>query len=348
MQAAKAALAAGVAWAVVGWWLHAPMAFMAPWAAIVLVESTVYRSLAHGLQQLAAIAAGTLVATACAMVLDSTLVAMALVLPVAVLLGNYRRLGNQGIYAATAALFVLTNGPVGVGAAGARIAEAVFGAVVGIAVNALIRPPLYLRDTRTALANAAREAEKLLGDVADGLARGRTDASEATDWHRRALRLERMVGEARSAVGWSRESLRGNPRRRSAASALLEQRYDDVLTVLDDVALHAAAVTRTVLEVSDREGGTRWPGAVISQSYADFLHRTAHALHLCTTARFTPEEDSGRPLREAVDDVRGTLDAVRQRLHEAAPDGPDDLATYGTLLSQARRLTDRLDHSSRA
>ncbi|MER6678498.1 aromatic acid exporter family protein [Streptomyces sp. NPDC000983] len=102
VQAAKAALAAGVAWAVVGWWLHAPMAFMAPWAAIVLVESTVYRSLAHGLQQLAAIAAGTVVATACAMVLDSTLVAMALVLPVAVLLGNYRRLGNQGIYAATA------------------------------------------------------------------------------------------------------------------------------------------------------------------------------------------------------------------------------------------------------
>ncbi|MER6678500.1 hypothetical protein [Streptomyces sp. NPDC000983] len=87
---------------------------------------------------------------------------------------------------------------------------------------------------------------------------------------------------------------------------------------------------------------------MISQSYADFLHRTAHALHLCTTARFTREEDSGRPLREAVDDVRGTLDAVRQRLHEAAPDGPDDLATYGTLLSQARRLTDRLDHSSRA
>ncbi|MER6678499.1 hypothetical protein [Streptomyces sp. NPDC000983] len=68
------------------------------------------------------------------------------------------------------------------------------------------------------MANAAREAEKLLGDVADGLARGRTDASEATDWHRRALRLERMVGEARSAVGWSRESLRGNPRRRSAAA----------------------------------------------------------------------------------------------------------------------------------
>ncbi|MFE6335820.1 aromatic acid exporter family protein [Streptomyces sp. NPDC057798] len=346
-QAAKAALAAGVAWAVVGWWLQAPMAFMAPWVAIVLVESTVYRSIAHGLQQLAAIATGTVVATACAMVLDSTLVAMALVLPVAVLLGNWRRLGSQGIYAATAALFVLTSGPVGVGAAGARIAEAVFGAVVGIAVNALIRPPLYLRDTRAALDNAAREAQDLLGDVADGLARGRPDADEATGWHDRALRLDRLVGEARSAVGWTRESLRANPRRRRPGVAVPEQHYDDVLTVLDDVAVHAAGVTRTILEVCARDDDPRWPGREITGPYADFLHRTAHALHWCTSARVTPGEDPDPPLREATEVLRDTLDDLRRRLPDAVPDDPDGLATYGTLLNQARRLADRLEHSGR-
>lgn len=51
IQAGKAALAACLAWAVAGWWLQAPMAFVAPWVAVVLVESTVYRSLAHGLQR---------------------------------------------------------------------------------------------------------------------------------------------------------------------------------------------------------------------------------------------------------------------------------------------------------
>ncbi|MEV5315950.1 aromatic acid exporter family protein, partial [Streptomyces sp. NPDC052610] len=140
VQACKAALAACLAWAVAGWWLGAPMAFVAPWVAIVLVESTVYRSIAHGLQQVAAIATGTVVATGTALLLDSTMLAMGLVLPAAVLLGNWRRLGSQGIYAATGALFVLTMQPVTIAGSAARIAEAVFGAVVGILVNALVRP----------------------------------------------------------------------------------------------------------------------------------------------------------------------------------------------------------------
>ena len=172
VQAGKAALAAWVAWAVVGWWLQAPMAFVAPWVAVVLVESTVYRSVAHGLQQLAAIAVGTTVATLVALVLDGTMLTMALVLPAVLLLGQWQRLGSQGIYAATGALFVLTGGQVTVASGAARIAEAVFGAVVGVVVNALIRPPVYLRDARAALEDAAREAQKILDAVADGLATG--------------------------------------------------------------------------------------------------------------------------------------------------------------------------------
>jgi hypothetical protein len=43
---------------------------------------------------------------------------------------------------------VLTGGQISVASSGARIAEAVFGALVRVAVNALIRPPVYLRDTR--------------------------------------------------------------------------------------------------------------------------------------------------------------------------------------------------------
>ncbi|WP_313905052.1 MULTISPECIES: aromatic acid exporter family protein [unclassified Streptomyces] len=169
VQAGKAALAACVAWAVAGWWLQAPMAFVAPWVALVLVESTVYRSLAHGLQQVAAIAVGTVVATGVALVLNNTMVTMVVVLPAVLLLVQWQRLGSQGIYAATGALFVLTSGQVSLATSGARIAEAVFGAVVGITVNALVRPPVYLRDTRAALQDAACEAQEILDAVAEGL-----------------------------------------------------------------------------------------------------------------------------------------------------------------------------------
>ncbi|MCX2927574.1 FUSC family protein [Streptomyces sp. NEAU-W12] len=345
VQAGKGALAAWVAWAVVGWWLAAPMAFVAPWVAVVLVESTVYRSLAHGLQQLTAITVGTAVATAVALLLDSTMAAMALVLPAVLLLGQWQRLGNQGVYAATGALFVLTGGPVTVAASGARVLEAVFGAAVGVTVNVLIRPPVYLRDARSALEDATREAHELLGAVADGLATGEWDAHAAGDWHVRALRLGRLVDQARSAIGWSRESMRVNPRgRRERTLSPPGEGYTDAVDVLDYVAVHTAGVTRTVWETAD-SGKAAQPAPELTRAYADFLRQTAHAIRLYGRTRFGPsghDDSAGEQLREAVEELHRTLRVFRQRLPGAVSDDPAALVTYGTLLAQAHRLADQL------
>ncbi|MFD9321096.1 aromatic acid exporter family protein [Streptomyces sp. NPDC060053] len=345
IQAGKAALAAWLAWAVVGWWLEAPMAFVAPWVAVVLVESTVYRSVAHGLQQLAAIAVGTVVATAGALLLGSTMAAMALVLPAVLLLGQWRRLGSQGVYAATGALFVLTGGQVSVVSSAARIGEAVFGAVVGVAVNVLIRPPVYLRDARSALEDAAREAQEILDAVADGLADGEWDGQAAGNRHERALHLGRLVDQARSAIGWSRESMRGNPRgRRTQPHSSRGKAYDDALVVLDHVAVHTAGVTRTVWEIAE-SGETSRPPATITHAYADFLRHTARAVRLYARTRFAPggpDDAEAEQLREAVGELRRTLDEFRRQLPGAVPDDPDALVTYGTLLAQAHRLADQL------
>ncbi|WP_406435191.1 aromatic acid exporter family protein [Streptomyces sp. NBC_00631] len=339
VQAGKAALAAWLAWALAGWWLKAPMAFVAPWVAVVLVESTVYRSIAHGLQQLAAIATGTVVATAAALLLHDTMLAMALVLPTVVLLGNWQRLGSQGIYAATGALFVLTGGDVGISTAAARITEAVFGAAVGIAVNALIRPPVYLRDVRAALRDATREAHDILDAVADGLADGRWDADEAGTWHERALRLHRLVDQARSALGHSRESLRVNLRRRTRAAAPGKD-YDDAVVVLDYAAVHTVGVTRTVLEASAEGRRAARPHPALARRYAAFLRQTAQALQLYNDSRFGHRHD--HRLRPAVDDLHRALDELRRQLSRSRPADPDEVATFGTLLTQAHRLADQL------
>ncbi|MFJ4468109.1 aromatic acid exporter family protein [Streptomyces sp. NPDC089424] len=344
VQAGKAALAACVAWAVVGWWLQAPMAFVAPWVAVVLVEATVFRSLAHGLQQLAAIAFGTVVATAGVLALGDAMAAMAVVLPVAVLVGSWRQLGSQGIYAATGALFVLTDPHVSVTGSAARIAEAVFGALVGIAVNALIRPPVYLRDTRAALEDAAGEARAILMSVADGIRDDERDAHRAEGRHERALRLRRLVDQARSSLGWSRESLRVNPlgwrRRHSPGPA-----YDDAVAVLDYVAVHAAGVTRTFMEVAEERRGARRPDPRITGPYADFLCRAAEAIHLYARTRFG--DGSEDELRAAVGRLDEALDALRARLPGSVQDDPEALAVHGALLAQAGRLAEQLPREAR-
>ncbi|WP_333777967.1 FUSC family protein [Streptomyces sp. IBSBF 3136] len=339
VQALKAALAAWVAWAVSGWWLHAPVAFVAPWVAVVLVESTVYRSIARGLQQLAAIAVGTVAATAVGLLLHDTMAAMALVMPVVMLLGHWRRLGSQGIYAATGALFVLTNGPVALTTSAARLGEGLFGAVVGIAVNALIRPPVYLRDTRAVLRDATDEAHDILRTVADGLTEGRWDAEEAGAWHERALRLRRLVEQAYSSLERSRESLRVNLRHRSRAASA-GQGYDDAVVVLDYASVHTTGVTRTVLEATAEERAEHRPHPELARRYARFLCQTARALRLYSHSRFDRARDD--ELREAVTELRGTLQELRRDLARSTTDDPDEVATYGALLAQAHRLADRL------
>src|ERR1700754_4724970 len=51
LQAAKTALAVSVAWLVASVVLHAPQSFAAPYAAVFLVNDTVYRSFATAAQQ---------------------------------------------------------------------------------------------------------------------------------------------------------------------------------------------------------------------------------------------------------------------------------------------------------
>lgn len=80
-QALKAALAAFLAWAVTAWWWEAPMALMAPWAAVVLVQSTVYRSLHSAGLQLAVVATGTLLAAGAAALTGSIVAALLIALP---------------------------------------------------------------------------------------------------------------------------------------------------------------------------------------------------------------------------------------------------------------------------
>jgi hypothetical protein len=349
-QALKAAFAAWLSWAIVGWWLHAPMAFVAPWVAILLVESTVYQSVAHALQQLAAIAAGTIMATELVLLMHNRMGAMGLVLPLVVLLSSWWRLGRQGIYTATGALFVLTDTHVRWTTSGARIAEAAFGATVGIAVNALIRPPVYLRDARASLRAAARETAEILEQPAGRLVDGQWDEDDAKAWHQQALRIQHRVEECRSAVGWSRESLWGNVRRRALEPSSPAGDDEDALVVLEYAAVHTAELTRTLVEAAAADRQSRWAGLPLIHGYADFLAQAARVMRL--SGQSDAERDDDEALRQAAREMRATVDDLRRQmldtvLGEPELGEPEEASAYGALLLQAQRLAWHLDAAAR-
>lgn len=274
VQSLKAAAAAIIAWALTGWWLHAPMAFLAPWTAVALVSGTVYQSLRTGSQQFAIIALGTVWASA-AMTFthDQTMAAMVLTLPFMTLLGNYRRFGSQGLLGASTALFVITAGSSSTSTVGHRLLETLIGAVVGIAVNALILPPVHLRSVGDRLRLLARDSAGLLDAMAHGL---REDSAlvKAADWHAEASRLQLSLQGVADARRWATEGARWNPGGRLRRTGPPPPPFaEDVRWTR--ICTHILAVARTLSGIGDDDKDLPRPPPRFLVELSDVLEQAA-------------------------------------------------------------------------
>ncbi|WP_193783303.1 FUSC family protein [Streptomyces sp. E5N91] len=338
VQSLKAAGAALIAWTVAGVWLGDPMALMAPWVALVLVQATVYSSVRQAGQQFSAICVGALLASAAQAITDDNTGALVLSLPVLMLVANWPRFGRQGIYAATTAVFVLASGTaVSAAAVGHRVGQAALGAVIGVAVNALVLPPIHLRDVRENLAALAREAGDLLHSVAADLRETQWDAS-AADWSRQAAWLERRLEALYSARSWSRESLRltSGPLRRLARRPTgvppedEDQRWSRVTGSL-------TALTRALAVAADEHRTPAPPEGPVLDLYARLLRLIGDACHA--------EADRLMGVRAGADPeaaTEETMEELHRRLQEGlrehAGHGAAPTAVLGTLLLQAENL----------
>lgn len=340
VQSLKAAAAAIAAWALTGWWLTAPLALMAPWTALALVDATVYRSIRAGLQQLAVIVIGALWASA-AMALTGghTLGSMIIALPVLVLIGSYRRLGTQGVYGATTALFVITYGAYSLSAVGHRLLETAIGAVIGICVNAFVLPPVHLRNVRDQLQRLARDSAALLHTMAEALHEEDWDASDAAAWHDRARRLTQLLRSLSEARQWSDESFRYNPglRLRRTGPPPPPTEAD---TRWEHITDHLHTLTRSLAGTAGERARLTAPGSTFLLHYADLAERLAE---LCEAEErrlgaTTGDDPSDERQARAADEAQRCLD----RLADLYRGRDGTVAVAGVLLAESRQLVAHL------
>ncbi|MGA5797477.1 FUSC family protein [Streptomyces cellulosae] len=350
VQSLKAALAALLAWLVAQVWLGDPMALMAPWVALVLVQATVYSSLVTGARQFAAICVGALVASGAQAVTDDNTGALALSVPVLVLLSNWRRFGDQGIYAATTAVFTIASGTVSVEAVGHRLGQAALGAVIGVAVNAFVLPPVHLRDVRENLAALAREAGEVLSAVAGDLREGEWDAQTAVGRLNTAKRLQDRLDALRSARGWSRESLlltSGWLRtlHRAPTEALPSEDEDERL---GRITGHVTALTRSLAVAADEERSAATPDPEVLRSYGKLLELLADSCR-AEADRLLGGEEPGDPLLDERTDaaMRELHTTLQEGLTQEAGQGAARTAVLGTLVLQAENLWADLNPDAR-
>ncbi|MEU7281692.1 aromatic acid exporter family protein [Streptomyces sp. NPDC045431] len=349
VQSLKAAGAAILAWAVAGWWWQAPLALMAPWTAVALVQSTVYRSLRTGLQQVVLIAAGTVLAAAAVGLTGNTMAAMALALPATVLLGNYGRFGDQGLYASTTALFVLVYGSWSGTDILHRLLETLLGAAIGIAVNALILPPVHLRDAHHALCRLPGDSAGLLRAMADEMRSGH-DRSQAVEWHRRARRLTGRLAALRDARTWTRESYRLNPAhriRRLPGPALPSTEWD---AAWERVVDHLTSLTALLAEAAGERPRFAPPPDHVLADVPPLLDALADACEADCAALTRADEDEGRTdaareRRQALDRAWEAHRRLKARLAGQAGRDDETATSVGGLAAETRQLLHDLENA---
>jgi hypothetical protein len=323
LQIVKAVVAAVAAWlAALRLGLDQP--FLAPWAALLTVHATVYRSFWRGVQSVLATGLGILLSFAIAELLGIGAATLAVVLLLSLVLARGGVLRDEGVTVATTALFVLTTGYEQQQAALLdRFVDTAIGVAVGVLVNLIVFPPLNDRSAQQQVDHIDRKLGALLYDMAAEM-RSRWSTEHSGAWIDRTRDLDSDLGHAWQLVRHSKESGLWNPRRRFLGRGGDPTQYESVLLRLEEGIAQTRSLARTVHEstVSAHEWDPRF-----RDPWLDLLSETGR--------RVADPDADVEALHEQVDDL------TRELSHEDLPGL--HWPVYGALISNLLNVVDIVD-----
>jgi len=324
-QLLKTVLAAVIAWILAVHVFEVPQPFLAPWAALLTVHATVYRTLRRGVQQVGATVLGVLLAFAAGTALGVNAVSLGVAVLLGLLAGSVRGLRAETTTAAATALVVLTTG-YSDDAHGlvARLTDTGIGIAVGLLVNLLVWPPLRDRSAAHQVDAIDDRIGALLSEIAAAL-RGGCGPEAADGWIERTGELDSDIEKAWTVVRQARESGRLNLRRSARGRMRATEGFDGILDRLEQAVAETRSMARTIALA--HVPPSRWPPAFRS-SWLELLERAGAAVSDADVA--------------AVEAVRADLDRFAAELAvEALPSRFWPVA--GALLVNVRNILDALD-----
>ncbi|MEU2355004.1 hypothetical protein ABZ599_18885 [Streptomyces misionensis] len=340
----KALIAALLAWVVAGPAAPDGRAYVAVATALSMVNAyTVYRSVANALESVLAKVAGLVLALLTVRLLGPSAGAIAVIALLTVLVGS-RRTADGRLQAASTAVIALAataGGPMG--GLVSPVLQTLAGAAVGIAVNALVLPPLYVDESDSAVRALAHAVGELLHDMGDGLAHQEL-GSRAHVWLHRGRRLEEQLAFAREQVRQAEESLRWNPRC-AARGRRGDVTYAQLYTALRGVSLQVRGIARTLADSAcDRRPDHRL-GRQFLDRYAEILRLAAVAVRgLVEPGPGGGPVQARERLREAIEGASAWHETMTGLIGRGTLTRPGAWHVYGSLMTDVERLLYDLDH----
>jgi uncharacterized membrane protein YccC len=328
-QLVKTVIAVTLAWVLAVELVGTPQSFLAPWAALLVVQATVFRTFSQGARQVAAAVAGVLLAWSAGNLIGPDVAALGVVVLLGLLLGSSRFLEGEATTAAATGLVVLTTGfSDDQHLLVDRLLDTGIGIVVGLVVNVAVWPPLRRRTAIAALDALDDRIGALLVEVADGLG-GECSPDDVAGWLETTRDLDEEIDRAWAMVRQARESAVLNPRRSAR-----QVRHPEIWIVLLRHMEQAVAETRSIARTLERflEQQREWD-ADFRDGYVDAVRHGGRAIEAADA--------------DAIRECRSSLDQIVARLGEVDP-VPELWPVYGGLVVNLVNILEAMEEVAAA
>jgi uncharacterized membrane protein YccC len=341
LRTAKTTLAAVISWELARRLPGESLPVLAPLTALLVTQLTVVETVTGSLQRVGSVVVGVVLAVLLADLLGLQWWSVGLVIFASLAVGQVLRLGMHRIEVPISALLVLAVGGQP-GAARTRVLETLIGAAVGVVVNVVVAPPVYVQPAGEAIAELAEAMARLLKDAGRELRRG-WSGEDAYDRLQQARKLDGPFGRAWQALGRAEDSLRLNPRRRRVGDPSSDLRA--ALTSLEHSAILVRGLFRSLVDLDTVTGG-KGPAPRLRAALAGLLEETADAVRAfgeLVSANLPGPPANEAPLRKALGRAKAARDTLAAAL-AAGPGGDRDAwQVHGHLLANVDRLLSELD-----
>ncbi|MFI8191755.1 aromatic acid exporter family protein [Streptomyces sp. NPDC085946] len=348
VQALRSAAAATIAYVIALRLSPEAAPLTAPLTALLVVQVTLYATLTNGIRRVNAVVAGVVVAIAFSLLVGLTWWSLALLIVASLAVGHLVRVDEYVPEVAISAMLVLGVTSIG-DTAWARILETLIGAVVGLAFNLLLAPPVWVEEAGESIEGLARRLRQLMLRMGEEAA-GRMPAHQAAERLHEARRLDHDIVEVDAALRQAEDSLRLNPRVREGLLHRVVLRTGLDTLEICTVVLRVLARSLTDL-AKEREPEPLFApetGATVEQLLSEIADAVVSFAVLVTTSVSANAESAEERLSAELRQASATRDKLAQLLLDEVQRDARQWQLHGAVLSEVNRILDEMDTEHRS
>jgi hypothetical protein len=327
---------------------HAPLT--APLTALLIMQVTLYSTLKTGIRRVNAVVVGVLIAITFSELTGLSWWSLGLIVLASLTIGRFVRVDEFVSEVAISAMLILgvTRLP---SQAWERVLDTLIGAGVGLALNALFPPPVWVDSASESIDSLARRVRRLLLNSAEELAAPRPVRITETRLYE-ARGIDQDIADVDASLRQAEDSLRLNPRVREGRMSRVVLR-----TGLDTVEICVVVVRVLARSLTDlakrRQADEPLFRDDIALSLEELFAHVGGALvsfAVLVTAQVSQNAEMAESrLTSELAAAWSTRDRVADMLLRNVQEHPHAWQLHGSLLAEVDRILDELalDHRSR-